>query len=91
MLTHLYCYRPQTRCGPFQIRDEDVFKGLDNMVKNFLVSVPLVADLRSPAMRERHWQQLMEATKARSHSHCVPSTWLQYAAKVHAACFTKHP
>jgi hypothetical protein len=46
-----------------QIRDEDVFKGLDNMVKNFLVSVPLVADLRSPAMRERHWQQLMEATK----------------------------
>eukprot|EP00878_Enallax_costatus_P044621 GHUV01053316.1.p1 GENE.GHUV01053316.1~~GHUV01053316.1.p1 ORF type:complete len:464 (+),score=147.77 GHUV01053316.1:399-1790(+) len=33
------------------------------MVKNFLVSVPLVADLRSPAMRDRHWQQLMEATK----------------------------
>jgi hypothetical protein len=52
-------------CCPCQIRDEDVFKGLDNMVKNFLVSVPLVADLRSPAMRERHWQQLMEATKAR--------------------------
>jgi dynein heavy chain len=25
--------------------------------------VPLVADLRSPAMRPRHWQQLMEATK----------------------------
>jgi hypothetical protein len=50
---------------PCQIRDEDVFKGLDNMVKNFLVSVPLVADLRSPAMRERHWQQLMEATKVR--------------------------
>lgn len=46
-----------------QVRDEDVFKGLDNLVKNFLVSVPLVADLRSPAMRERHWQQLMEATK----------------------------
>lgn len=48
-----------------QIRDEEVFKGLDNMVKNFLVSVPLVADLRSPAMRDRHWQQLMEATKVR--------------------------
>jgi dynein heavy chain len=46
-----------------QVRDADVFKGLDALVKNFLVSVPLVADLRSPAMRERHWQQLMEATK----------------------------
>lgn len=32
-------------------------------MKNFLVSVPLVADLRSPAMRDRHWNQLMEATK----------------------------
>jgi hypothetical protein len=46
-----------------QMRDEEVFKGLDTMVKNFLVSVPLVADLRSPAMRDRHWQQLIDATK----------------------------
>jgi len=46
-----------------QVRDEDAFKGLDSAVKNFLVSVPLVADLRSPAMRPRHWEQLMEATK----------------------------
>lgn len=45
------------------VRDEDVFKGVDNSVKNFLVSVPLVADLRSPAMRDRHWQQLMDTTK----------------------------
>lgn len=34
-------------------------------VKNFLTSVPLVADLRSPAMRERHWTQLMTTTKVR--------------------------
>lgn len=46
-----------------QVRDEDVFKGLDQMVKNFLVSMPLVADLRSPAMRPRHWQQLANTTK----------------------------
>ncbi|KAI8464229.1 MAG: flagellar alpha dynein [Monoraphidium minutum] len=45
-----------------KVREEGVFKGLDQSVKNFLVSVPLVADLRSPAMRPRHWQQLMEAT-----------------------------
>lgn len=45
------------------MRDQDAFKGLDNMVKNFLVSMPLVADLRSPAMRPRHWKQLMDTTK----------------------------
>jgi len=48
-----------------QVRDDDVFKGLDNMVKNFLVSMPLVADLRNPAMRPRHWKQLMDTTQVR--------------------------
>lgn len=51
-----------------QVRDEDVFKGLENMVKNFLVSMPLVADLRSPAMRPRHWQQLLDTTKVGSNA-----------------------
>lgn len=46
-----------------KIRDEDCFRGVDDSVKNFLTSVPLVADLRSPAMRDRHWEQLMTATK----------------------------
>lgn len=46
-----------------KVRDEDVFRGVDNNVKNFLTSVPLVADLRSPAMRDRHWEQLMSTTK----------------------------
>ena len=41
---------------PKKVRDESCFKGLDAAVKNFLVSVPLVADLRSPAMRDRHWE-----------------------------------
>ena len=41
-------------------------QGLDLSVKNFLTSVPLVADLRSPAMRERHWTQLMTTTKVNS-------------------------
>lgn len=47
------------------MRDEDVFRGTDDSVKNFLTSVPLVADLRSPAMRDRHWEQLMDATKVK--------------------------
>ena len=45
------------------IRDEDCYKGLDAMVKAFTTSLPLVAELRSPAMRDRHWAALMAATK----------------------------
>lgn len=55
----------EVKALPKKVRDEDVFRGVDAMVKNFLVSVPLVADLRSPAMRDRHWQQLMSTTKVR--------------------------
>ena len=40
----------------------DVYTGLDSNVKNFLKTLPLVSSLRSPAMRERHWQQLASTT-----------------------------
>ena len=45
-------------------------QGLDLSVKNFLTSVPLVADLRSPAMRDRHWTQLMTTTKVNNTPSC---------------------
>ena len=50
---------------PKRIRQEDCYLGLDGSVKNFLTSVPLVADLRSPAMRDRHWEQLMDTTQVK--------------------------
>ncbi|KAK9817742.1 hypothetical protein WJX72_001478 [[Myrmecia] bisecta] len=55
----------EVKALPKRIRDEDCFKGVDLSVKNFLTSVPLVADLRSPAMRDRHWDQLMTTTKVK--------------------------
>lgn len=45
------------------IRDEDCYKGLDTTVKSFTASLPLVGELRSPAMRARHWDALMAATQ----------------------------
>ena len=57
----------EVKALPKGVKDESVFKGLDQSLKNFATSVPLVADLRSPAMRDRHWQQLMATTKA-----CTP-------------------
>jgi dynein heavy chain len=39
-----------------------IFKSLDDRVKNLGKALPLVHDLHSPAMRERHWKQLVIIT-----------------------------
>ncbi|KAG7325031.1 hypothetical protein KOW79_011347 [Hemibagrus wyckioides] len=41
----------------------DAFKGLENMVKNVVTSLQTVGVLQSPAIRDRHWQQLIMAAK----------------------------
>jgi dynein heavy chain len=35
------------------------------MVKNMLVALPLVADLRHKSMRPRHWEELMKVTNTK--------------------------
>ena len=45
---------------PKQVRTSDAFKGLDKMAKEFVVTCPIIVSLRSPAMRERHWRELMD-------------------------------
>ncbi|XP_056325895.1 dynein heavy chain 9, axonemal [Danio aesculapii] len=45
-----------------EARAWDVFSGLDGTVKNTLTSLRAVAELQNPAIRLRHWQQLMAAT-----------------------------
>lgn len=48
-----------------EARSWDVFCGLDGAVKNTLTSLRAVAELQNPAIRPRHWQQLMSATGVR--------------------------
>jgi dynein heavy chain len=48
---------------PRTLRKSDAFLGLDKMVKEFLSTCPLIVSLRSPAMRERHWRELMDVVK----------------------------
>ncbi|KAK9866454.1 hypothetical protein WJX84_011662 [Apatococcus fuscideae] len=43
-------------------RTYEVFRLLEEAVKAMLTSLPLVSDLHHPAMRDRHWNQLMKAT-----------------------------
>uniref|UniRef100_H3A2B2 Dynein axonemal heavy chain 9 n=1 Tax=Latimeria chalumnae TaxID=7897 RepID=H3A2B2_LATCH len=45
-----------------EMRAWDAFAGLDNTVKNILTSLRAVAELQNPAIRDRHWLQLMQAT-----------------------------
>jgi dynein heavy chain len=45
------------------VRGWDVYRAIDASVKNFLVAMPCVSDLKSPSMRDRHWQKLMDVTK----------------------------
>jgi dynein heavy chain len=41
----------------------DAFNGLEVTVKNMLTSLRAVGELQNPAIRDRHWQQLVTATK----------------------------
>ena len=41
----------------------DAFNGLDSTVKNMMTSLRAVGELQNPAIRERHWEQLMQTTQ----------------------------
>ncbi len=46
-----------------EMRTWDAFNGLEVTVKNMLTSLRAVGELQNPAIRDRHWQQLVAATK----------------------------
>ncbi|XP_016077900.1 PREDICTED: dynein heavy chain 9, axonemal [Miniopterus natalensis] len=45
-----------------EVRGWDAFTGLESTILNTLTSLRAVAELQNPAIRERHWKQLMQAT-----------------------------
>jgi dynein heavy chain, axonemal len=45
-----------------EMRAWDVYNGVENDVKNLMTSLRAVTELQNPAIRERHWQELMKAT-----------------------------
>ncbi|KAE8291050.1 Dynein heavy chain 11, axonemal Axonemal beta dynein heavy chain 11 Ciliary dynein heavy chain 11 [Larimichthys crocea] len=47
------------------VRVWDVYMGLESTVKNLLTSLRAVNELQNSAVRERHWQQLMNTTRVR--------------------------
>ena len=45
-----------------EIKGWEVYSGLDQMVKDMVTSLRAVGELRSNAIRDRHWKQLMKTT-----------------------------
>jgi dynein heavy chain len=45
-----------------EVRAWDAFTGLESTVMNTLTSLRAVAELQNPAIRDRHWKQLMQVT-----------------------------
>lgn len=45
-----------------EMRAWNAYSGLDDAVKNMMTSLRAVTELQNPAIRERHWLELMQAT-----------------------------
>ena len=58
-------YSKDIRAFDKDMRDWNTFKGLETTVKNMLTSLRAVGELQNPAIRERHWEQLVQATRVR--------------------------
>nr|XP_060488661.1 dynein axonemal heavy chain 11 isoform X2 [Panthera onca] len=48
-----------------EVRVWDAYSGLESTVKDMAASLRVVTELQSPALRDRHWHQLMKATGVR--------------------------
>ncbi|XP_063266171.1 dynein axonemal heavy chain 17 [Prinia subflava] len=46
-----------------EVKSWDAFTGLDSSMKNMMTSLRSVSELQNPAVRERHWKELVQTTK----------------------------
>ena len=45
------------------MRSWNVYLGLESTVKNMITSLRAIGELQNPSIRDRHWYQLVQATK----------------------------
>ncbi|NWI40584.1 DYH17 protein, partial [Picathartes gymnocephalus] len=46
-----------------EVKSWNTFTGLDSSMKNMMTSLRAVSELQNPAIRDRHWQELVQTTK----------------------------
>lgn len=56
-------YGKELRAMEKEVKVWDLFIQMEATIKNMLTSLRAVTELQNPAIRERHWKQLMQATK----------------------------
>lgn len=45
-----------------EVRDWSIYTYIENLIKNMITSLRALIELQNPAMKERHWVELMEVT-----------------------------
>lgn len=45
-----------------EIRDWPLYTNIENLIKNMMTSLRVLIELQNPAMKERHWAELMKVT-----------------------------
>jgi dynein heavy chain len=62
METECKKFNKEMRAFDKEMRTWEAYLGAENEVKNMMTSLRAVTELQNPAIRERHWQELMKAT-----------------------------
>ena len=68
-----------------EMRAWDAFTGLDALVKNMVTSLKAVGELQNPAIRDRHWEQLMQTTQV---GLAAPPPPQPFCTHFHEVCLT---
>ena len=54
-----------TRSLDKEMRDWDIYKGLELKIKNMLTCLRAIGELQNPAIQDRHWNQVVQETKVK--------------------------
>ncbi|KAH9636656.1 hypothetical protein HF086_003474 [Spodoptera exigua] len=54
-----------------EMRAWEPYNVIESTIKNLMTSLRAVTDLQNPAIKDRHWLELMMATKKATHSHIM--------------------
>lgn len=66
-----------------EVKGWNAFTGLDSSMKNMMTSLRAVSELQNPAIRDRHWQELVQTAK-------VPPSPLPIPAQEPSQIHTQH-
>jgi dynein heavy chain len=65
------------------VKGWEIFAGLEGTIRNMISSLKSVSELQNPSIRERHWEELMQATKVKSKDIImIPTLFKKYILQI---------